>query len=307
MKILFINLYRQDYMTNLLLHGLISLGHEVIDLNYMDYLDKCNESKIDRNLLYGHGFSYAFTIDKDRSNDDRSNIEEKIAEHYFDIIFLSTRNLQYLDLIAEKYKLGEIFIIDGEDEPIINNDIIFKYNNILYFKRELLNGNAVGHTYSHLYPINFCIPKENFQSKNYYKESLCIYDDYKPNQIYELFKPRNYSYTNEQEYYNHYKNAAFALTGRKGGYDCMRHYEIISNHCLPLYIDWDKVPRSCMTLWPNLLQLEANTLYIDYYIFSRYNNEQFNNRYFKLLDEFYDYAYNNLTTEALAKYLLKFC
>lgn len=304
MKILYLNDYNPDYLTMLLFHGLISLGHDVIDIQYMDYLDKCNENYINRESLYGLGFTYAFTINKDRSKDDRNNIKDKIAEHYFDIIILSTRNLQYLDLIIEKYNLGEIFIINGEDDPIIDN---FNYNNILYFKRELLSSNGIGNTYTHIYPICYSIPKEKFQNKNYYKNYFDIIEDYQANCVYMNPNSKQYQIFTEEEYYNRYNNTAFVLTGRKGGYDALRHYEIIASHSLPIYIDWDKVPKTCMTFWPNLLQLEANTLYIDHKFYKRYNYTQFESRYFKLLDEFYDYAYNNLTTEKIAEYLLKFC
>ena len=307
MKILYINSYDPDYLTMLLFHGLISLGHEVIDLNYMDYLDKCNEFKIDRNSLYGKGFSYAFIINKDRANDDRTNIEEKIAQHYFDIIIFSIRNLKYLDLVVEKYKMGEIFVVDGEDWGSINNSLIFDYTNILYFKRELIAPNHGFASYSKIFPINFAIPKEKFQQKNYYKSKFCEKDDYVPYLAYIEESGRKYKFNNEQEYYNHYNDTAFVITGSNGGYDCMRHYEIVASHSLPVYLSWDKVPRGCMTMWPSQLQFEANTLYIDTNFFGKLDNSYFEHKYFKILDEFYDYAYNNLTTEHLAKYLLSFC
>lgn len=306
MKILYINDYNPDYMTSLLFHGLVSLEHEVIDLNYMNYLDKCNEYKITRNNLYGLGFSYAFTINKDRSLDDRSNIEEKISEHYFDIIILSTRNIQYINLIIEKYKLGEIFVINGDDISPYDS-WLFEHNNVLYFKREILSPSGLNNTYTHVYPISFSIPKEKFQNKNYYKPILRNIDDYKPHCIYLNSGTKIYNITNEQDYYDKYNNTAFVLTGKKGGHDALRHYEIIASHSLPVYIDWDLVPKTCMVSWPNLLQLKANTLYIDYISYNLYDDDQFANRYFKLLDEFYDYAYNNLTTEKIAEYLLSFC
>jgi len=199
--------------------------------------------------------------------------------------------------------LGEIFIIDGEDTSIIHQ---LDYTNILYFKRELLSANGIGNTYTHIYPICYCIPKEKFQEKTYFKESLDIVDDYKPHCVYLNAVPKSYNINTEEEYYKRYNNTGFVLTGRKGGYDALRHYEIIAAHSVPIYIDWDKVPRTCMCLWPSLLQLEANTLYIDYKFYNRYTDEQFEKRYFKLLDKFYDYGYNNLTTEKMAEYLLSF-
>ena len=85
----------QDYLTVTIMHGLVSLGHEVIDYKYMAFMDKENESIIDRNTLYGKGFSYAFTLEG-RKNIDRNNIEDKIAEHYFDLVIY--RKVVFSDL-----------------------------------------------------------------------------------------------------------------------------------------------------------------------------------------------------------------
>jgi hypothetical protein len=66
------------------------------------------------------------------------------------------------------------------------------------------------------------------------------------------------------------------------------------------------MPIGTMTTWPRDLQIAANALYVDY-IMRNLSEDQFTVRYYKLLDRFYDYAYENLTTENLAKYLLNFC
>ena len=63
MKILLINALGQDYLTVTVYHGLVSLGHDVTELNYMDFMRKSNKDKIQRETLYGKGYSYAFTID----------------------------------------------------------------------------------------------------------------------------------------------------------------------------------------------------------------------------------------------------
>lgn len=40
-----------------------------------------------------------------------------------------------------------------------------------------------------------------------------------------------YIFENEEEYYNDYKKSLFAITRKKGGWDCMRHYEILACGC----------------------------------------------------------------------------
>lgn len=312
MKILFISQYNPDYLSICILHGLITLGHEVVDIPYVDYLEKRNENIIDRNILYGKGFSYAFTIDKDRSLIDRTNIEEKIAEHYFDIVIYGFAHnnrsefLPYIDLANEKYHRGEIFCLDGNDRTTYNEELIDNYSNILYFKRELACGNECWNLPKKILPISFAIPKCKFQERNYYKLGEYIIDECNADAVYNLDMQKPPKFDNEQDYYNQYNQGVFGLTCRKGGWDCMRHYEIIACFCLPVFMNYLDMPIGTMTTWPRDLQIAANALYVDY-IMRHLSEDQFTVRYYKLLDRFYDYAYENLTTENLAKYLLNFC
>lgn len=312
MNILFIGQYAPDYLEICVLHGLISSGHNVIDIPYINYLDKYSENIIDRNSLYGKGFSYAFTIEQNRSSIDRTNIEEKIAEHFFDIVIYGKVHandpnlLQYIDLVNEKYNRGEIFCLDGDDRCSCNDELIDKYHKILYFKRELVYGNECWGITKNVLPISFAIPKSKFQKRNYNKYGEYIIDECNANAIYNINNQKLYTFDNEQQYYDHYNSAVYGLTCRKGGWDCMRHYEIIASYCLPIYMHFLDMPIGIMTTWPRDLQIAANSLYIDHIMY-HLSEDQFSVRYYKLLDRFYDYAYENLTTENLAKYLLKFC
>src|SRR5688572_9949738 len=51
---------------------------------------------------------------------------------------------------------------------------------------------------------------------------------------------KTYIYTEESAYYKDYQRSYFAITCKKGGWDCMRHYEILANGCIPYFIDIDK-------------------------------------------------------------------
>ena len=312
MKILLVNPYTPDYMTNLLFHGLINCGHDVTELNYMDYMRVHYKDIIDRKTLYGYGFSYAFSINDDINKKaiDKSIIPDQIAEHYFDIVIYSHINNEnaYIDLVLEKYNLGEIFIIDGADTGDYNEVLVKRRpNNILYFKREYVYGNEIYDTNYRVFPISYAFPKEKFQSKTNTKNQLIINDcSYG---AYWIMKKQKYVCETEQDYYNRYNDTAFALTCAKGGYDCMRHYEIIASYCLPVFIDFNKMPRGCMFGWPSEYQFRANSMYFDFAYFrnSIKDSLKFSTKYFQLLDNFYDYAYNNLTTEHLANYVLSFC
>jgi hypothetical protein len=48
---------------------------------------------------------------------------------------------------------------------------------------------------------------------------------------------------------------------RKAGWDCLRHYEITANMCIPLFLDLDKCPPATMINLPKAELLEAMTYF----------------------------------------------
>ena len=41
---------------------------------------------------------------------------------------------------------------------------------------------------------------------------------------------------NESDYYKDYQRSYFAITCKKGGWDCLRHYEILANAVSPTFL-----------------------------------------------------------------------
>jgi hypothetical protein len=114
---------------------------------------------------------------------------------------------------------------------------------------------------------------------------------------------RTYIYDNEQEYYQDYQRSFYGITCKKGGWDCMRHYEILANGCIPYFIDLEDCPENVMHLLPKKLIKEAMNLpgvsygKIDHTIFDT-------KRYYEILAELLEYTRKHLTTRAMAQYLL---
>ena len=69
-----------------------------------------------------------------------------------------------------------------------------------------------------------------------------------------------YSYTSEREYMTHYARCYYAVTMRKGGWDCLRHYEIIASGCVPYFMNIDELPEGIMTTFPKALLRRAMRL-----------------------------------------------
>ena len=104
-----------------------------------------------------------------------------------------------------------------------------------------------------LYPISFSIPKQKI-CENYNVKT----------KILSNLIPGNtstYIYNNEEEYYNEYKTSYFAITIKKGGWDCMRHYEILANGCIPYFLNIENCPENTMYLLQKKIFIQCNTLY----------------------------------------------
>jgi len=108
---------------------------------------------------------------------------------------------------------------------------------------------------SNIYPLSYCIPDE------------CIVNDdvlrKKNIEIAPLIpgEKSTYSYGpgQEKEYNEMYQKSLFAHTMKKGGWDCLRHYEIMANGCIPIFKDLDNCPPDILTTFPKELIKEANS------------------------------------------------
>lgn len=113
-----------------------------------------------------------------------------------------------------------------------------------------------------------------------------------------------YIYNEEASYYSGYQKAYYAVTTKKAGWDCMRHYEILANGSIPYFIDIEKSPEKTMFRLPKKLIKEGmnlpgvSYLKIDHSIFDK-------KRYFEILAELLEYTRKNLTTKSMANYFLE--
>jgi hypothetical protein len=197
-----------DYQNDLVFYGLRELfGDDVVDSTQIISLYKEYEGRIPSQHLWG-GMT-AFWLIGD-NNIDRTNIEEKIKDIYYDLIIYGAikRCKNYYDLVSQYYPPNKVILIDGNDETELDP----LYNKHLYFKRELVED------HKNLLPITFGIPTSKLAIPNTNKTqdyATCI-----PGQ------PETYVFKSEQQYYEDYQKSYYGVTTKKAGWDCMRHYEI---------------------------------------------------------------------------------
>jgi hypothetical protein len=95
----------------------------------------------------------------------------------------------------------------------------------------------------------------------------------------------------------------FAITTKKSGWDCMRHYEILASGCIPYFPDIEKCPENTMKLLPKSMIMEGNALYRKYGLYKSMETSEMN-ECFILISKLTDYTRKNLTTLQMAKYVL---
>lgn len=256
MKILLIASYEKpDYLNDMISLQLLTDLDITTDLtSYPHYLFNDLSSTID---IYGKGF----TIYKKLSSDLNVSIVELAhltnlqIQAYDFIVYPSIRRFSNsFHRIAKLVNFSKIIAIDGEDDQLISN----KCTRCVYFKRELpYIASCLG-----ILPISFFVP--SFCIDYIFRNYSCNL-----NKVYFLSPcdPRDvstYVYNTEESYYLQYAKSFFGFTQLKGGWDCLRHYEIILAGCVPLFQKVELMPNKVMQLYPKQLQLLANQLYHSY-------------------------------------------
>jgi hypothetical protein len=156
-----------------------------------------------------------------------------------------------------------------------------------------------------LYPITFSIPQEKIIKFN--PNKIKILSDLIPGNL------STYIYENEKDYYNEYQISYFAKTTKKGGWDCLRHYEIIANGCVPYFPNIEDCPEQTLYLFPKDLIIEGNILYKKFIDFNITNSNIIDSNiidtvimleYNNLIKKLLSYLKQHLTTTSVAKYIL---
>ena len=145
------------------------------------------------------------------------------------------------------------------------------------------------------YPISFSMPPEKIVEKIPEKTRVVAH-----------IIPGNsstYIYDSEESYYQGYKESFFGITMKKAGWDCMRHYEILANGCIPYFVDLENIPENTMTHFPKDIIAETNKIFLDI-IEKKTMDEADIQKCNYYIEKLLNYTRTHLTTTAMAKYIL---
>jgi hypothetical protein len=285
MKILIIPSNNSDYLQDSIYLGMKDLfGFDVESTHSCSYL--YTNAEINKFNYWGFGFTYTKILDPSLNNTP-NDILEKIRNNYYDLIIYSfiSRNSAMIDEVMRVTNGKNVIFINGEDE-----DWRFEHYNekVIYFKRELVKPE-----FKNILPINYAIHR----SKVFEGDEKKIQDVSKSIPSLDNcthISSSKYIFDNEEEYYNDYRISKFGITKKKGGWDSMRHYEILANKCVPIFEGLVNCPEYTLTNLPKKLLIEIEN-----------NHSNISDSQYKEYSEIlYNYTIENLTTDKMCKNLL---
>ena len=142
----------------------------------------------------------------------------------------------------------------GQDLKKINEstDILLDVNTLSH--HDVFNLKAETWKKYPVYSFSYSIP-----DKLIIKEVSEKIEDLSSNkERYQGDLPYVYTKIEEDLYYDKYRKSKFGLTKKKGGWDCLRHYEILMNGCIPIFENLELCPKLTITTFPKEHILELN-------------------------------------------------
>ena len=276
MRILFIHPNSPDYLCASLFHGLREIyGANCVDLPRYD----CMYAPIRQgvlNKIRGHGFSlYGLLEDMPKLEEERFFIWQKnIATFDLYIIADIWNNWRMLDQLLEHVEPQRILILDGDD-----TNRVFPWNNwrtswssilgkkkllkncLGYAKREIPAQwrEAIGPSIQllpnrmyrsllpdNLLPISFGIPASKISYVTARQKTQRFTTHIVDEDIRKAFRQHqntgSYVFSNEQDYYADIQKSMYGITTKRGGWDCLRHYEFAANGAVLCFKELDEKP-----------------------------------------------------------------
>lgn len=249
------------------------------EYKYMEYFKKWNPVYVIGDTLYKDG---AFM--RDCPVFIHSNSTFSWLMSFFSRIPYKKRYIPCTNM----YKVQELGSIESTDIVYIvkplTHQAVHELNYIDDLKRNI-------------YSLSYCIPDEKINHKEHYKITNISTISVSAGNAYE------YDETQEKEYYQQYQDARFAMTKKKGGWDCLRHYEILANGCIPIFDELEKCPKNTMITLPKHELIEISKqrdFFVETSNWTLEKEYMYSGYYHKIMKHFRE----NCTTSANAKYIL---
>ena len=270
-RILFLTESREDYLADSLLHGLVSLGLDVVDYPRKQVLYDgglvCSAAP--HVAVRGHGFTL-YGLLEDRPV-DRTFVVQRLESNWFDLVVIGQIWRQWGQLLdlAPLLQTTPVVLLDGDDDPRLfhrSGTRLRRYGwqpfpirsgRCLYLKREW-QGQACRGRWFRVLPASFSIPSQKIRPvdlaiKQRRLASHCV----DPEVAKACGLQTSYAFHSEEDYYDDLAASRFAVTTKRAGWDCLRHYEIAAAGALPCIRNLHTKRASCA---PHGLQADLNCI-----------------------------------------------
>jgi hypothetical protein len=278
MKVLFLHANQPDYLAESLFHGLrVVLGGDCVDVPRYDSVYKPLTDGL-RGKLRGNGFTlYGLLDELPELREERFFWRKGIQQYDLVVIADVWRKWRTALEVVEALGPHRVVLMDGSDFPAwfpFSTKLIGRLSahqlyasGAKYFKRELCgSGRHFGFLTkkipAHLRgwmrlprnarQIAFSIPAEKISKDRPLYKTKDFANEVVDAEVAEALRKHssevgrsNYLFHWEHEYYADLQSSRFGITTKRAGWDCLRHYEIAANGCVPCFRDLDTKPATC--------------------------------------------------------------
>jgi hypothetical protein len=287
-RVLFLTASHEDYLADGLLHGLrCLLGHDLVDFPKADFLYETYPPNR-RGKLYGHGFSlYGLLPDIEV---DRLRALARARDGEFDLVVFADIWNSFGRFVELAPSLADVrlAVLDGADreEPYPYAGTWWRkrvwwtlpraHTRATYFKRELTPRTGWFRSFLLLPPglagrlpsiramreIAFSFPAQKIVTEVPSDKHAQFASHVVDSEVAaRLGRDTAYAFSDESEYYADLRAARYGITVKRAGWDCLRHYELAANGCVPCFRDLESKPPRCA---PHGLDASNSVAYADH-------------------------------------------
>ena len=265
LRLLFLTDDREDYLADGVLHGLRSLaGVAVVDVPRKECLyvggRRCREAP--ELGVRGGGFTLYGLLQEPAGGIDRSQIWRRLEAGWFDAVVVGNVWRQWGQLLQWQALLAGIplLLLDGDDDERLYPSSGTRYRQFgvmsglrrllaaptcHYFKRELTGRSRPWGRRLQLHPLAFAVPEEVIVAAVPTKTQRFPAHVVDAELQALIGGSTGYAFADEAAYRADLGAARFGITGRRAGWDCLRHYEIAASGTVLCVRDLDRKPPRC--------------------------------------------------------------
>ncbi|MCA8981381.1 MAG: glycosyltransferase family 1 protein [Planctomycetes bacterium] len=249
MRVLYLTTPGEDYLQDGLLYGLRKrLGADLVDWPRKDVMyENCAKPTSE---LYGRGFTMWKLLPDIAIDRPPADATIHAAAHGFDLLVFASIRRQRTEFAAWNSRRGlarftdrpTAVFLDGEDKMRLLVPAVVHGK---YYKRERTRRTA-----TLTRPISFSIPSEKLVLRVPREKPRRFATHVQCDEAYRVpwiaqHCERKYAFDTEDAYRRDLQSSLFGLTMKKAGWDCMRHYEVASNGCVPCFWRLSEKPKAC--------------------------------------------------------------